>query len=75
MQIMVRKTGDAGVYAFTAVWLLTTLLYLMKIDGPWSIELWLYSGYLPLGYILFKKIPLTKTSVMIATMLVITVQT
>ncbi|MGY3571027.1 acyltransferase [Vibrio paucivorans] len=67
LQIMVRKTGDAGVYAFTAVWLLTTLLYLMKIDGPWSIELWLYSGYLPLGYILFKKIPLTKTSVMIAT--------
>lgn len=69
LQIMVRKTGDAGVYAFTSVWLLTTLLYLMKIDGPWSTDLWLYSGYLPLGYILFKRVPLTKTSVIIVTSL------
>ena len=59
MQIGLRKYGDAFIYSFTAVWLFTTLLFLFKVDGPWSHELWLYTGYLPLGYILYKKLPLT----------------
>jgi len=62
-QIMVKKSGPSALYAFVAVWLFTSLLYLMKIDGPWSHELWLYSGYLPLGYLLYQRVPLTKAMV------------
>ncbi|MGB1319301.1 MAG: acyltransferase [Vibrio gallaecicus] len=62
LQIMLRKYGDKSIYALTGVWLFTTLLFLLGIDGPWSHELWLYTGYLPLGYILYKKVPLTKTT-------------
>lgn len=69
LQIMVRKTGDAGVYALTAVWLFTTLLFLLGIDGPWSHELWLYAGYLPLGYILYKKVPLNRLSLIVSVLL------
>lgn len=63
LQIMVRKYGDKAVYGFTAVWLFTTLLFLLRIDGPWSHELWLYTGYLPLGFLLYKKVPLNKFTV------------
>ncbi|NOH81837.1 acyltransferase [Vibrio sp. RE86] len=59
-QFVVKQSGPSALYAFVAVWLLTSLLYLMKIDGPWSNELWLYSGYLPLGYLLYQRVPLTK---------------
>ncbi|MGC9400849.1 acyltransferase [Vibrio genomosp. F10 str. 9ZC157] len=67
LQIFVRRTTDEAVYALVAVWLFTTVLYLFKVDGPWSNQFWLYSGYLPLGYVLFKKVPLNKTSVGIFT--------
>lgn len=69
LQIMVRKTGDGGIYAFTTIWLFTTLLYLLGIDGPWSHELWLYTGYLPLGYILYKKVPLNTLSLVASVLL------
>ena len=69
LQIFVRRTTDEAVYALVAVWLFTTVLYLFKVDGPWSNQFWLYSGYLPLGYVLFKKVPLNKTSVGIVTCL------
>ena len=59
-QYVVKQSGPSALYAFVAVWLFTSLLYLMKIDGPWSNELWLYSGYLPLGYLLYQRVPLTK---------------
>lgn len=59
-QYVVKQSGPSALYAFVAVWLLTSLLYLMKIDGPWSNELWLYSGYLPLGYLLYQRVPLSK---------------
>lgn len=68
-QLLVRKTDDAAVYAYTGLWLFTTLLYLFKIDGPWSHELWLYSGYLPLGYLLYKKVPLNKLSLLVFALL------
>ncbi|KII80267.1 acyltransferase [Vibrio renipiscarius] len=68
-QWAVKRGNDEALYAFVAVWLVTTLLYLLKIDGPWSAEMWLYSGYLPLGYLLYKKLPLNKTSVMTFTWL------
>ncbi|MDH5933313.1 acyltransferase [Vibrio splendidus] len=69
LQIMVRKYGDRSVYAFTAVWLFTALLFLLKIDGPWSHELWLYTGYLPLGYLLYKIVPLNKMTVGVSVLL------
>ncbi|OIQ24396.1 acyltransferase family protein [uncultured Vibrio sp.] len=69
LQIFVRRTTDEAVYALVAVWLFTSVLYLNKIDGPWSNQLWLYSGYLPLGYLLFKKVPLNKVSVGVSTCL------
>jgi surface polysaccharide O-acyltransferase-like enzyme len=58
-QLAMRKYGESTLYAYVAIWLLTTLLYLLRIDGPWSHELWLYSGYLPLGYLLYRKVPAT----------------
>ncbi|USD65382.1 acyltransferase [Vibrio sp. SCSIO 43136] len=45
--------------AYAGLWLLTTTLFLFKIDGPWSHELWLYAGYLLLGWYLYH-VELTK---------------
>ncbi|ANU37998.1 acyltransferase [Vibrio scophthalmi] len=68
-QWAVKRGHDEAIFAFVGIWLLTTILYLFKIDGPWSAQMWLYSGYLPLGYLLYKKLPLNPLSVMIATWL------
>lgn len=38
----------------TCVWLLLTALFLFRVDGLWSHQLILYSGYLLLGYCLFQ---------------------
>ena len=69
LQIFVRRYNDSALYALTGVWLLTTLLFLMRIDGPWSEQFWLYMGLLPLGYILFQKLPINNTTVVIALIL------
>lgn len=58
-QFVVRHHGDNTLYAYVAIWLVTTLLYLLGIDGVWSNQLWLYSGYLPLGYLLYQRVPAT----------------
>ncbi|OAJ94332.1 acyltransferase [Vibrio bivalvicida] len=71
-QVVVRQYGDSALYAFVAVWLATTLLFLLRIDGPWNYELWLYSGYLPLGYLLYQRVPLTKVYVALFTVLGLT---
>ncbi|GEM81585.1 acyltransferase [Vibrio superstes] len=63
LQIFVRRYDDKALYALTGLWLFTTALFLFRIDGVWSSQMWLYSGLLPLGYILYQKIPLTKTNV------------
>jgi surface polysaccharide O-acyltransferase-like enzyme len=68
-QFVIRHYGESSLYAFVAIWLTTTLLYLSGIDGLWSNELWLYSGYLPLGYLLYQRVPLSKAYVMIFTLL------
>ncbi|CAM4235104.1 acyltransferase [Vibrio neonatus] len=60
MQIFVRRYDDQALYALTALWLITSTLFLLRIDGLWSNQIWLYSGLLPLGYILYQKVPLTK---------------
>ncbi|OBT10194.1 hypothetical protein A9264_04335 [Vibrio sp. UCD-FRSSP16_10] len=63
LQIFVRRYDDKALYALTALWLFTTALFLFRIDGLWNNQMWLYSGLLPLGYILYQKVPLTKASV------------
>ncbi|MFV0423778.1 acyltransferase [Oleidesulfovibrio sp.] len=68
-QLAIQQADIKWIYAFTCVWLITTLLFLLKIDGPWSWQMWLYSGYLPLGYILYKKIPITSGTVAAITLL------
>lgn len=62
-QWLVKRGDDAAIYAFTAIWLVTTGFFLAGIDGFWSHELWLYSGYLPLGYLLWKKVPLNRATI------------
>ncbi|ANO31751.1 hypothetical protein BCS96_16405 [Vibrio breoganii] len=69
LQIFVRRYDDKALYALTGLWLFTTALFLFRIDGVWSSQMWLYSGLLPLGYILYQKIPLTKTNVSIFVLL------
>lgn len=59
-QILVRKVDDTALYALVGIWLFTTALFLFKIDGPWSNQYYLYSGYLLLGYVLYQKTPNTK---------------
>jgi surface polysaccharide O-acyltransferase-like enzyme len=62
-QQLVRRYDDSALYALLGLWFISTLIYLFKgIDGFWSSNLWLYSGYLLLGYALYQKIPLTAKS-------------
>ncbi len=61
-QWLVKNDRLNLLYGFVTVWLITTLLYLFRVAGPWDNELWLYSGYLPLGYLLWKKLPIDKTT-------------
>ncbi|MDF2155895.1 acyltransferase [Vibrio sp. CAU 1672] len=60
-QWLVRSVDDNVIYTYLVFWLLSSFLYLLKIDGPWSNHLWLYMGYLPLGYVLFTKVPLQRS--------------
>ncbi|MDX1302722.1 acyltransferase [Photobacterium sp.] len=53
-QWLVRKYDRGSVVGITGVWLALTTLFLFKVDGFWSHELILYSGYLLLGYCLFR---------------------
>ncbi|KQB02418.1 hypothetical protein CGT92_07290 [Vibrio metoecus] len=64
-----QRWDSAALYAFVAVWLLTTMLYLLRLDGPWSHDLWLFSGYLPLGYLLYQKCSLKRGSVLVITLM------
>lgn len=50
----VQHTDRGGVVGVTCVWLALSALFLFKIDGFWSHQLILYSGYLLLGYCLFQ---------------------
>lgn len=61
--------GRAGLHAFLMIWLLTTSLYMLRIDGPWSNSIWLYSGFLMLGYFLYQERPVSGKGVWVATCL------
>ncbi|MGD8176251.1 acyltransferase [Marinimicrobium sp. ARAG 43.8] len=62
-QWLARNDYDPVLYIYLALWLTTSALYLFYVDGPWEFNLWLFSGYLPLGYVLYKKVPINAWSV------------
>ncbi|ENM5827598.1 acyltransferase family protein [Vibrio metoecus] len=64
-----QRWDSVALYAFVAVWLLTTMLYLLRLDGSWSHDSWLFSGYLPLGYLLYQKCSLKRGSVLVITLM------
>lgn len=66
-QFFVKSNKDHVLIAYVVIWLVASTLFLFQIDGIWSYEMWLYSGYLPLGYLLYKKKPTNK--LMLITML------
>lgn len=67
-QFVLRQYGDHSLYLYVALWLFTTLLYLAGIDGVWSNQMWLYSGYLPLGYLLYQRVPIDRGSALLFTL-------
>ncbi len=69
LQWLMKRTDDTAWYVFVSLWLITTTLFLLRMDGPWSYEIWLYTGYLPLGYLLYKKLPINPLTVSLAIVL------
>ena len=63
------KWENGFLVAYLSLWGITTLLFLKGIDGVWSNQYWLYSGYLPLGYLLYRRVPLTPRAVSVAVLL------
>lgn len=63
---LVKKLDDTALFSLLGIWLLTTVFYLVKFDGLWSLEIWLYSGYLILGYVLYQRIRLNTRNLTIA---------
>ncbi|QUJ67358.1 acyltransferase family protein [Photobacterium sp. GJ3] len=53
-QAWVKRADDTAVKGVTLVWMGLTTLFLFHMDGPWSAELVLYSGYLLLGYTMLR---------------------
>ena len=66
LRVMVQKIDNTALFTMIGIWLLTTCFYLTKYDGIWSTEIWLYSGYLLLGYALYQRVKLTKMNTIIA---------
>ncbi|GAB6262845.1 acyltransferase [Photobacterium sp. R1] len=53
-QAWVKRADPTAIKGVTFLWMVVTGLFLLFIDGPWSHQLVLYSGYLLLGYSLFR---------------------
>ncbi|WP_070962920.1 acyltransferase [Vibrio sonorensis] len=66
---MVKQNQEQVLKAYVAIWLVTSLLYLLGIDGLWSNQMWLYSGYLPLGYLLYQRLEVTTSTALLSTIL------
>ncbi|KAB2825045.1 acyltransferase [Aliivibrio finisterrensis] len=71
-RVMVQQMDNTALFSLISVWLLTTCFFLVKFKGFWSTEIWLYSGYLLLGYALYQRVSLTKTNTIIALLIGIT---
>ncbi len=57
LQWMVQRVETLAIWIWVVLWLITATLFLYHIDGIWSSELWLYSGYLLLGYLIYQTVP------------------
>ncbi|CCN35301.1 putative acyltransferase [Vibrio nigripulchritudo SO65] len=62
---LAKHADHSPLIALLVVWLSTTALNLFYIDGLWSNDLWLFSGYLLLGYLLFAQERVSGSSVML----------
>ncbi|GLS24955.1 acyltransferase [Marinibactrum halimedae] len=58
---LMARYGDQCLYPIIGAWLISSVLYLNGMKGIWSHQLWLYSGYLALGYVLYQKVPLNRS--------------
>ncbi len=56
-QYWVKSQQWELLYVYLCLWLITSALHLYGVTSWWSVDLWLYSGYLPLGYLLFHRCP------------------
>lgn len=68
-QWVAQNKNDNILVGYVVVWLITTVLYMFYVDGFWSTEYWLYSGYLPLGYLLYRAWPLNSATITLALVL------
>lgn len=68
LQWGVKRWSDPLLYWLVVPWLITTTLFLLGADGLWSNDLWLFSGYLPLGYLLYHKWPSNRWSLLLLTL-------
>ncbi|WED21756.1 acyltransferase family protein [Vibrio sp. JC009] len=59
-QYMVRNEREKEINLYLGIWLISSALFLYGVDGPWSNQYWLYSGYLLLGYLLYQRLALSK---------------
>ncbi|WP_104400950.1 acyltransferase [Vibrio penaeicida] len=62
---LAQHADRSPLIALLVVWMITTTLNLFFIDGLWSNDLWLFSGYLLLGYLLFKQEIVSMPSVLL----------
>ncbi|WP_086981880.1 acyltransferase [Vibrio aphrogenes] len=68
-QYLVKNTDDSALYALLSMWLVTTVFFLVRFDGLWSNQYYLYSGYLLLGYVCYQKLATTKSVLSLVTLL------
>ncbi|WP_105902995.1 acyltransferase [Vibrio gangliei] len=59
LQYLVKVSDSVSLYALISLWLLTTAFYLFGVSGPWSNQIYLYSGYLLLGYLCYQRMEVT----------------
>lgn len=51
---LVQSLDRVGVLGITAIWLGLSILYLLDTRGWWTANIIMFSGFLPLGYLLYR---------------------
>ncbi|MCG7498900.1 acyltransferase [Vibrio sp. Of7-15] len=59
LRMFVQQDDNGATYALLGAWFITCGLFLAEIEGIWNTELWLFSGYLLLGYLLFQRVAIS----------------
>lgn len=65
-QWLVKHDRQEWLWGYVGIWLFTCTAFLFHIDGIWHYQLWLYSGYLPLGYLLAYRTSGSRSEALIA---------